>query len=206
MPRASDGGAVELPLAGRPCERSDAAANRARILQAAREVVAAHGAGGLSMNAVAAAAGVGKGTIFRRFGDRDGLTTALLDAHTAELQDAFLAGPPPLGPGAPPCARLEAFVRALVAFELSHLEIVLAAQRVETGSPPVYGTFLIHVRSLLEQIDPALDAPVLAGMLISAVSPQSVAWLARDRTPDLLDAERIADGAIALLHGLTSGA
>jgi AcrR family transcriptional regulator len=169
-------------------------------------VVAAHGAGGLSMNAVAAAAGVGKGTIFRRFGDRDGLTTALLDAHTAELQDAFLAGPPPLGPGAPPCARLEAFVRALVAFELSHLEIVLAAQRVETGSPPVYGTFLIHVRSLLEQIDPALDAPVLAGMLISAVSPQSVAWLARDRTPDLLDAERIADGAIALLHGLTSGA
>jgi len=68
-----------LPIAGQPRERCDAVRNRRRILAAARELVAQHGAEGLSMNALAAAAGVGKGTIFRRFGDRDGLLYALLD-------------------------------------------------------------------------------------------------------------------------------
>jgi AcrR family transcriptional regulator len=193
---------VALPLAGAPCERSDAAANRARILAAAHDVLDAEGAGGLSMNAVALAAGVGKGTIFRRFGDRDGLTAALLDAHTIELQDAFLSGPPPLGPGAPPSARLEAFMRALVAFQMSHLEIVLAAIRVEAASPPVYGTFLIHIRSLVEQIDPGCDAPVLAGLLLSAVSPESHARLAREDGPEA-GVQRLSDGAIALLRGIS---
>ena len=87
-----------LPIAGQPRERCDAVRNRRRILAAARELVAQHGAEGLSMNALAAAAGVGKGTIFRRFGDRDGLLYALLDEDTIELQNGFLSGPPPLGP------------------------------------------------------------------------------------------------------------
>ncbi len=207
-PRARDSPAPalplagQLPIAGRPPERSDAAANRARILAAARRVLAEHGAEGLSMNAVAAAAGVGKGTIFRRFGDRDGLTGALLDAHATELQDAFLFGPPPLGPGAPPDQRLEAFLRALVAFHASHLDIVLAAERRAPGSPPVYGAILIHTRYLLELIDPRLDAPVAAGLLLSMVSPLTLHRLLRT---EALPAERVADGVIALLRGITSG-
>src|ERR1700726_2677170 len=67
-----------------------------------------------SMQAVATAAGVGKGTVFHRFGDRDGLTQALLDDYMRDFQDAFLHGPPPLGPGAPPDERLAAFVVELV--------------------------------------------------------------------------------------------
>ena len=54
------------------------------------------------MDQVAAAAGVGKGTLFRRFGDKSGLAAALLDARERVLQEAVLFGPPPLGPGAPP--------------------------------------------------------------------------------------------------------
>lgn len=191
---------LELPIAGHAPERSDAAANRERILCAARRVLAEHGAEGLSMNAVAAAAGVGKGTIFRRFGDRDGLTRALLDAHTVELQDAFLTGPPPVGPGAPAAERLEAFMRALVAFHDTHLEIVLAAERRHAGAPPVHGTFLIHVRSLIEQIDPRLDAPVVAALLLSAVAPSSLHRLLREQGTD---AERVAEATIALMRGLT---
>jgi len=49
----------------------------------------------MTMDAVASAAGVGKGTVFRRFGDRAGLTVALLDDYMLEFQDAFLSGPPP---------------------------------------------------------------------------------------------------------------
>jgi AcrR family transcriptional regulator len=189
-----------LPIAGQPRERSDAAANRERILCAARRLLAEQGAAGLSMNAVAAAAGVGKGTIFRRFGDRDGLTTALLDAHTADLQNAFLSGPPPLGPGAPPRERLEAFVRALVAFQDTHLEILLAAERRVSVAPPVHATFLTHVRTLLEQIDPRIDAPVVAGLLLSAVSPIALHRLLRAQG---IDAARVADAAVALMHGVT---
>ncbi|NUR86254.1 MAG: TetR family transcriptional regulator, partial [Nonomuraea sp.] len=49
-------------------ERTDAARNRAKILAAAADIVAAHGVAGLSMAEVAAAAGVGVGTLYRRFG------------------------------------------------------------------------------------------------------------------------------------------
>jgi AcrR family transcriptional regulator len=188
-----------LPLAGSPCERRDAAANRERILTAARQVLTVEGAEGLTMNAVAAAAGVGKGTIFRRFGDRNGLTTALLDAHTVQLQDGFLSGPPPLGPGAPPCHRLEAFLRALVAFQDAHLEIVLAARGGDAAAGSVYGTFLIHIRTLLEQIDPGLDAPVIAGLLLSAVEPENLHRLLRGQGAD---PERVADAVVAMARGL----
>jgi AcrR family transcriptional regulator len=191
-----------LPIAGQPHERSDAAANRERILCAARRLLQEHGAGGLSMNAVAAAAGVGKGTIFRRFGDRDGLTKALLDAHTIQLQDAFLSGPPPLGPGAPPCERLEAFMRELVAFQDTHLEIVLAAERAASEAPPVHGTFLIHIRTLLEQIDPRIDATVVAGLLFGAVAPRSLHRLIRIEG---VSPTAVADAIVLMARGITSG-
>ena len=191
---------LALPTVDRAHERSDAAANRERILCAARRVLAEQGAAGLSMNTVAAAAGVGKGTIFRRFGDRDGLTEALLDVHTIELQDGFLSGPPPLGPGAPPRERLEAFLRALVHFEIDHLELMLAAERVGPHPPDgaaVFGTFLLHVRTLLAEIDPRIDAATHAGLLIGAVAPANLRRLLADggSTPD-----RIADAIAALAY------
>ncbi len=191
---------ITLPIVDRTHERSDAAANRERILCAARKVLDEQGAAGLSMNTVAAAAGVGKGTIFRRFGDRDGLTEALLDVHTIELQNGFLSGPPPLGPGAPPRERLEAFMRALVRLEIDHLELMLAAERVAPSPPgaaPVYGTFLLHIRTLLSEIDPRIDAATHAGLLLSAVAPANLRRLLADggSTP-----ERIADAIATLTH------
>jgi AcrR family transcriptional regulator len=83
-----------------PRERADAARNRAAVLEAAATLFRAHGVAAVSMDAVAAAAGVGKGTLFRRFGDKAGLAVALLDARERELQEAILTGPAPLGPGA----------------------------------------------------------------------------------------------------------
>src|SRR4030088_1516915 len=104
--RSDIAAAQQLPMAGVPRERADAAVNRVRILQAARGVLAERGAEGTSIDAVACEAGVGKGTVFRRFGDRSGLFQALSDEHLREFQDAFLFGPPPLGPGAPAEERL----------------------------------------------------------------------------------------------------
>src|SRR5215469_18354763 len=93
---------LELLRRPPPAGRADAARNRAAILAAAALLFAEHGVAEVSMDQVAAAAGVGKGTLFRRFGDKAGLAAALLDEREAELQEAILRGPPPLGPGAEP--------------------------------------------------------------------------------------------------------
>jgi hypothetical protein len=54
----------------------------------------------------------------------------------------------------------------------------------------------------VEQIDPGCDAPVLAGLLLSAVSPESLARLAREDGPEA-GVQRLSDGAIALLRGIS---
>ena len=54
------------------------------------------------MDAVAAEAGVGKGTLFRRFGDRASLARAVISEYESQLQDELIRGAAPLGPGAPP--------------------------------------------------------------------------------------------------------
>ncbi len=67
-----------------PPERGDAARNRARVLEAASRLFDEQGVEAVTMDAVACAAGVGKGTLFRRFGDRAGLCLALLDGRGAD--------------------------------------------------------------------------------------------------------------------------
>ena len=194
-------GPPQLPIVGQPPERCDAIRNRRRILAAAREIVAERGAAGLSMNALAAAAGVGKGTIFRRFGDRNGLLFTLLDEDTVELQDGFLSGPPPLGPGAPAAERLEAFVIAYVRFALAHLELMLAAEHghVDAASP-VMAAFRIHVALLVSELDPTLDADVVALLILNCVSARMIRRLQRDVG---LSGETLERSALALVRGLT---
>src|SRR6201997_5762497 len=106
---------VRLSLSA-PQERGDAARNRALVLEAARSLVAERGAEAVTMDDVAAAAGVGKGTLFRRFGNRAGLMMVLLDEDERASQQAFLFGPAPLGPDAPPIDRLVAFGRERLRF------------------------------------------------------------------------------------------
>jgi AcrR family transcriptional regulator len=173
--------AAGLPIVGARPERADAAANRARILEAAIRVLADRGAEGTSIDAVACAAGVGKGTIFRRFGDRSGLFEALLDEHMREFQDAFIFGPPPLGPGAPPAERLAAFLDGLLDLNDGHLELSLALDRDRSG-PPIGGylALSVHVESLIREISPTLDAPVTAQILLNAVNVNLVRYLRRD--------------------------
>ncbi|MBV8862838.1 MAG: TetR/AcrR family transcriptional regulator [Mycobacterium sp.] len=143
----------ELP-ASPPSERGDAARNRALLLDAARRLIAERGADAVSMDDIAAAAGVGKGTVFRRFGSRAGLMMVLLDEDERVSQHAFLFGPPPLGPDAPPLDRLLAFGRARLRFAHTHHELLSAANRdphTRHGSPinAPYLVLRMHVRMLL---------------------------------------------------------
>jgi AcrR family transcriptional regulator len=186
-------------------ERADAARNRAKVLSAARRLVARRGVDQVTMHAVARAAGVGKGTVFHRFGNRAGLIRALLDDAEKELQDALLRGPPPLGPGAPAADRLDAFVGALADFTLAHAELLVAADsglpggRYATGA---YAAWHQHVAVLAVQLRPEADAAVLAHLVLAPLDPTLVRHLATDRglDPDRLRVA-IRDAARALTAG-----
>ncbi len=65
--------------------RKDVARNRAELLSAAEAIVAEHGVNA-NMNMVAKAAGVGQGTLYRHFPDRQALLLALIDRSLSRLE------------------------------------------------------------------------------------------------------------------------
>ncbi|MEU9558587.1 TetR/AcrR family transcriptional regulator [Streptomyces fumanus] len=177
--------------ADEPCLRADAARNRAKLLDAAARLVAEHGAAGLTMEAVAAAAEVGKGTVFRRFRDRTGLLMALLDHSERKFQAALLTGPPPLGPGAPPVERLRAFGTAWLRRAAEDLELQLAAEpSAERRFVAAPGRFLRgHLALLLRQAVPDADSELLAHTLMASLDPALIHHLTRQcgMPPDRLE-------------------
>ena len=161
----------ELPVSAPqepPQERGDAARNRALLLDAARNLVTQRGADAVTMDDVAAAAGVGKGTVFRRFGSRAGLMMVLLDEDERVSQQAFLFGPPPLGPDAPPMDRLVAFGRERIRFVHTHHALLSAANRDphtrHVGAAAVQRT---HVRVLLAAANTSGDLDVQTDALLA---------------------------------------
>ncbi|MFF4803898.1 TetR/AcrR family transcriptional regulator [Streptomyces sp. NPDC001351] len=181
-----------------PCLRADAARNRARLLEAATRLIAEHGAAGVTMEAVAAAANVGKGTVFRRFGDRTGLLTALLDHSSRKLQADFLGGPPPLGPGAPPAERLRAFGVAVLYRSVEQLDLQLAAQPepARRFAHPSLRALHTHVTILLRQIAPDADCELLAQTLMGYLDPALIHHLTKQCGMPL---ERLEKGWIDLV-------
>ncbi len=125
------------------------------------------------MDDVAAAAGVGKGTLFRRFGDKAGLAVALLDDQEQQLQQAILTGPPPLGPGAPPRERLEAFVNAYLDYTERHLELVHMSETASPGARYRIGSYRFwhrHVAVLIREARHDLDADATAHVLLAPLA------------------------------------
>jgi AcrR family transcriptional regulator len=165
----------ELPVvpAASPV-RADAIRNRARILAAAERLFIERGAHATTMEAIASEAGVGKGTLFRRFGDRASLVFALLDQTERDFQNAILHGPPPLGPGAPAAARLIAFGHAVLDRLERDGELLLEIDTGHVGgwqrSQP-YAVMWLHVRALVAEALLAADAEYLADVLLAALSP-----------------------------------
>lgn len=182
---------IDLPVVGADArERADAVRNRARILCAAERLFAEQGVDCVSMDAIAAAAGVGKGTLFRRFGDRASLVMAILGERETAFQESFIRGEPPLGPGAAPVERLVAFGRAALEHIDAHGDLVLAA---ETGSPgrrfrsPVYGAYRAHVHALVRAAAPELDADYVADALLAQLGAELVMHQRRGREVPLED-------------------
>ncbi|WP_062437283.1 TetR/AcrR family transcriptional regulator [Herbidospora daliensis] len=107
--------------------RADARRNRDRILEAARDVVAERGTDA-PMELIARRAGVGVGTLYRRFPDRAGLLAALAEQYVHELIDALDAAAS-AGPDA------WAAVRAFVVHAVEEGRGAVAAALAGTSAP-----------------------------------------------------------------------
>lgn len=194
----------DLPSKG-AAERSDAARNRERLLAAARELISECGAAGLTMDRLAEQAGVGKGTVFRRFGSRAGLMLTLLSESEAAFQERFMFGPPPLGPGAPGLQRLIAFGVERIAYTVEFGELALAAQNTSRGEfePPAAALWHRHIELLLREEGLEADPWLMARSLAATLAP--------DRLLNLLQVhgvstERLAASWQDLVIRVVSGA
>ncbi|MGW9597713.1 TetR/AcrR family transcriptional regulator [Streptomyces chartreusis] len=169
-----------LPLADGPPphERADAARNRARVLAAAERLFADRDPGAVTMDDIARAAGIGRGTLYRRYPDRASIAWALLDRHERVLQEQVLRGPPPLGPSEPqqpqpsPADRLAAFYRASAEFLEAHGRLLLGTEtgiaRYRTGA---YAFWRLHATHLARQAGIA-DPEPFADLLLAPLAPE----------------------------------
>ena len=180
-------------------ERADAARNRQAILRATEDLLTRLPPEQISMEQVAAAAGVGKGTVFHRFGSRAGLMRALMQERAMVLQSALVDGPPPLGPGAPPRERLLAFVDGVIEVvsrnkgllaALDHAEAVVTAKLPDDDPPPLHALWHRHIADLLHEARPGLDADLIAHLILASLHSDPIQRLLA--TDD--GADRIAAG------------
>ncbi len=155
-------------------QRSDATRNRAAVLAAADELFAtAVEPARVSMDDVATAAGVGKGTLFRAFGSRAGLIQALWARRTEPLRHAIESGPLPLGPGTEPRRRVAAILDAILVVKLDNRHLTLALEE-RSGGVSLYEQAqyqLVHqlLSDLLRDAGQGDESELLAHLLLAAV-------------------------------------
>jgi AcrR family transcriptional regulator len=179
-----------LPLAGpapEERERVDAARNRLKILAAAERLIAEKGIAHVSVDDVAKAAAVGKGTIYRRFGDRAGLAFALVGEQERGFQEELIRGDAPLGPGAEPRERLIAFGEHYLEFLDEHGDLLAAAEAGPAwfaGAGP-RAFYLTHLTVLLRDAAPDCDPALGCVVLLHSLSPALFLHLRRQQGVDL---------------------
>jgi AcrR family transcriptional regulator len=186
--------------------RQDAARNRRAILLATEELLSRHRPDEVTIEQVAAAAGVGKGTVFHRFGNRMGLMLALMQERALELGEAVRTGEPPLGPGASADERLLAFLSAVVEVVGRNKGLLAALGREVASMPqphdgparehPIYQVWHGHVSALLAEARPEADADLVADLLLAGLHAEPVLRLLERGETDRLT---------AALHALAKG-
>jgi AcrR family transcriptional regulator len=185
-------------------QREAAARNEEKLLQTARNLFRSPDATAVDMRDIAQAAGVGVGTLYRRFGDKAGLLAAVIGDDEHGLQEAVLQGPPPLGPGASADERLAAFIEALVALTERNIGALLLTEATPPGRLKVgaYGGWRQHLVLLLRELRTDLDARDAgwyADMLLASVDAQLYAFQRRELK---LSQRRITTNAKALARAI----
>ncbi len=192
-------------------ERRDAAANRELLLNTAESLFVEHGVENVNMADIAQAAGVGKGTLYRRFANKGELCLALMDAQLSDFQEAMLRRMRQMaGDGETNMAQLDMFLDALVHFTAVHQPLLCEVQRegLFVGSSQLaLPHFWQHmtVSGLLQaavqagEISPDLDIAYIADALLS---PLKIDLFRFQREVRQFSLERISAGLRSLAANL----
>ena len=202
---------VQQPEGAERSERSDAAANRARILATAERLFAEKGVSAVHMAEIAEEAGVGKGTLYRRFCNKGELALSLMDAQLKEFQDEQLASMRRMTEaGVPFLEQLSRFLKVLVSFTATHMPLLYEAQQhvqaldeEEVTRPHFWQYMTTH--ALLRRAVAAgevaddLDTAYAAEALLAPLSAETF----RFQTEHLgFSTERMAEGLRMMVRGL----
>jgi AcrR family transcriptional regulator len=136
--------------------RRDAAEHRRRVLDAARKLFAEQGVEATSMVEIARVAGVGQGTLYRRFAHKGALCIALMDdnwrAFRAEVESRFS------DTGEPALAQIAFLLDRLIRFNEGNGPLLAAVQSAvwsgrqpESDESPVYGWLREQATAILER-------------------------------------------------------
>ncbi len=195
-------------------ERRDAVKNRERILKTAVSLFAQHGVRQVSMADIAKAAGVGKGTLYRRFANKGELCLALMDTQMRDFQnDTFLLMQQSAADGVPPLEQLCGFIDSLVHFTEAHSPLLCEVQRAgmleglsdERIQLPHFWQHMT-IASLLKtavfnnQLSPIIDIDYTADALLSPLKADIFRF---QRTVRDFPLERISAGLQLFITGLS---
>ena len=165
-----------------PVERRDATQHRRHILAEARCLFAERGVDDVSMHQIAQAAGVGQGTLYRRFAHKGELCMALLGENVARVQQELRAYFESCPPSTPVRAQLDYVLSQYVAFNEENAGLLSAIFEAACGNRraaqyhnPVYTAMHQTVETLLQRAMeqgemPALDATFVADAILAALS------------------------------------
>ncbi len=191
---------IDLPVLDEVATpRADAARNAERILDACERLFSERGVENVSMDDIATEAGVGKGTLFRRFGDRAGLARAVIGERERLFQEALIRGEAPLGPGAPARDRLVAFVEGLAEHLDRHGELIRTAEAAAPHNDAVYRFYRTHVALLVREADPEADSEFIADAVLAMLTARVFLYM---RIVRELPLEDIVEGWTDILRRL----
>ena len=190
---------------GAVVERSDAARNRLKVLEAARTLFEERGVTRVNMEDVSRAAGVGKGTLYRRFPNKGLLCQALLDEPTRRVQEGAMRL---TAADAAPLEKLGRFLEILVDFTEENLDLLYGgneplcgADRMARFAHPAYDwrrwtiLGLLRVAESAGDLEGGLDLEYIAAAILA---PLDVDFYYYQRRVQNIPKERIAAGLRSL--------
>jgi AcrR family transcriptional regulator len=181
--------------------RRDAERNRERITSVARKLIATHG-GDVSMEAIAAGAGVAVGTLYRHYPTKADLVAAVIESSVEEVAELALGTEAAIAAGGDIREELASLLRRIAsrgsenrALRATALSLGVPDKLRPEESPPAPGSAMATVLAALDRI---LDAARADGVVRQDTARVDIAVLLRGVLDFELD-ERSRDRYVEII-------
>lgn len=193
---------VELTFGEPRRERSDSLRNRELLLETAQRLFAEQGIESVTMSAVAEAAGVGKGTLYRHFPNKTQLLQELVDTDQRDLQERTFHHL--TAHVTDPAGCLDWFLGEVVAFVGRH-QLLFFGQMGDVSvsllDHPAHQWWRMTIRGLLIRQRPAIDIEYATDVLYLLIDPRTIHF---QKTRHGYDDEALTRNLVATARHLTS--